>query len=215
MWWKLWMWLSWWKIGLSYFLYAKIKVGSGCMKYFEKIKGDRLYLSPMNIDDKELYTKWMNDKDVSENLGSYFRMISLSSEEKWLEEESNGYNFAIVLKDGDRLIGNVSLMNVDNINQTAELGIFIGEKEDRSKGYGKESIKLILNYGFNTLNLNNIMLKVYSFNERAIKTYKKIGFKEIGRRRKSVYRDGRVYDEVFMDILKVEFNDIKDFIYTD
>ena len=58
----------------------------------------------MNIDDKELYTKWMNDKDVSENLGSYFRMISLSSEEKWLEEESNGYNFAIVLKDGDRVI---------------------------------------------------------------------------------------------------------------
>ena len=184
------------------------------MRYFEKIKGDRLYLSPMNPDDKELYTKWMNDKAVSENLGSYFRMISLISEEKWIEKAVNDYNFAIVLRDDDRLIGNVSLMEVDNVNQTTTLGIFIGENDDRNKGYGKEAIKLILNYGFNTLNLNNIMLSVYSFNERAFNTYKKIGFKKIGVRRNSVYRDGQVYDEIFMDILKDEFNDIKDFIYT-
>lgn len=189
-------------------------VSGDYMRYFEKIKGDRLYLSPMNPDDKELYTKWMNDKAVSENLGSYFRMISLNSEEKWIEKAVNDYNFAIVLRDDDRLIGNVSLMEVDNVNQTATLGIFIGENDDRNKGYGKEAIKLILNYGFNTLNLNNIMLSVYSFNERAFNTYKKIGFKKIGVRRNSVYRDGQVYDEIFMDILKDEFNDIKDFIYT-
>ena len=53
------------------------------MKYFEKISGDRLYLSPMNVDDKEIYTKWMNDKSVAENTGSYFKMISLSMEEEW------------------------------------------------------------------------------------------------------------------------------------
>ena len=185
------------------------------MKYFEKIKGDRLYLSPINSSDLELYTKWMNDKSVTENLGSYSKMISLKSEEAFLEDSFNGYNFAIVLRDDDRLIGNVSLMDFDSINQTATLGVFIGENDDRNKGYGREAIKLILNYGFNSLNLNNIMLRVYSFNERAIDTYKKIGFKEIGKRRKSVFRDGKYYDEVFMDFLRDEFNDIKDFIYTD
>lgn len=184
------------------------------MKYFRKIVGDRLYLSPMNLDDAELYAKWMNDKIVTENIGSYTKMISTLSERQWLEKESTDYNFAIVLKEDDRLIGNISLMDLDGINQTAELGVFIGEKADRNKGYGKESIKLILDYGFNTLNLNNIILKVYSFNEKAIKTYKKIGFKEIGTRRKCRYKDGKVYDEVFMDILKDEFNNIKDFIYT-
>ena len=183
------------------------------MKYFEKIKGDRLYLSPMNLEDAEIYTKWMNDKEVTENLGGYSTMVTLESEKNWIQSNSSDYNFAIVLKETDELIGNVSLINVNHINQTATLGIFIGEKEKRCKGYGRESIKLILNYGFNTLNLNNIMLTVYSFNERAIKTYKKIGFKTFGVRKNSVYRDNLVYDTVYMEIMKDEFNEIEDFIY--
>lgn len=183
------------------------------MKYFKKIKGDRLYLSPISADDAEIYTKWMNDKEVTENLGSYSRMITLNSEKSWIESNSDDYNFAIVLNEKDELIGNVGLVNVNHINQTATLGIFIGEKKNRSKGYGKEAIKLILNYGFNTLNLNNIMLTVYSFNQRAIKTYKKIGFKTFGVRKRSIYKDNLVYDEVYMEILKDEFNEIEDFIY--
>ena len=184
------------------------------MKYFEKIRGERLYLSPMSEDDLEIYTKWMNDKEITEKLGNYYKNITLSFEKKYLENES-GYSFAIVLKKENRLIGNISLMDVNNINQTASLGIFIGDKEDRNKGYGKEAIKILLDYGFNTLNLNNIMLGVFSFNEFAIRTYEKIVFKKIGHRRNSIYRNGKLYDEIFMDILKDDFNDIKDYIFTE
>lgn len=184
------------------------------MKYFEKIKGERLFLSPMNEEDAEIYTKWMNDQDITEKLGNYHRMISLKDEKKYLENET-GYSFAIVLKEKEKLIGNISLKNVNHINQTATLGIFIGEKEDRNKGYGKEAIKILLNYAFNTLNLNNIMLEVYSFNKYAVRTYEKIGFRKIGRRRDSIYRNGRLYDEIFMDILKDDFNETKDYIFTE
>lgn len=183
------------------------------MKYFEKVKGDRLYLSPMCVNDAGIYTKWMNDKEVTENLGGISKVITYKEEKDWIIKHNNGYNFAIILRDGDRLIGNVSLNKVDLVNQTASLGIFIGEKEDRNKGYGKEAIKLILNYGFNSLNLNNIMLTVYSFNERAINTYEKVGFKKFGVRKNCYYRDGLVYDEVYMEILKDEFNVIEDFIF--
>ena len=55
------------------------------------------------------------------------------------------------------------------------------------------------------LNLNNIMLKVFSFNERAICCYKKVGFKEMGIRRQAYYLKGKVYDEIFMDIVKCEW----------
>ena len=183
------------------------------MKYFEKIKGDRIYLSPMNSDDYEIYTKWMNDKSVTENLSMHTQIVTLNSEKQWLEKNNNEYTFSIILKEEDRLLGNVSLMEVDLINGKAVLGIFIGEKDDRNKGYGKEAIKLILNYGFNSLNLNNIMLQVYSFNEKAINTYKKIGFKTFGIRRSCKYHDGVIYDEVYMDIVKEEFNLIEEFIF--
>ena len=52
------------------------------MKYFEKIKGERLYLSPMNSDDVETYTKWLNDKEVTENIGYYTKNFSINAENK-------------------------------------------------------------------------------------------------------------------------------------
>lgn len=185
------------------------------MKYFEKINGDRIYLSPISVEDKEIYTKWVNDKSVAENIGNYYKVISLSVEEEKIKQMEKKYSFSIVLKEKNELIGYVSLMDINFINQTATLGIFIGDEKNRNKGYGKEAIKLILNYGFNYLNINNIMLHVYSFNKKAINLYEKIGFKKIGVRRDSIYSNGLFYDEIFMDILKSEFNDVKDFIFTD
>lgn len=183
------------------------------MKYFQKIKGDRIYLSPVNIEDKEIYTKWMNDKEIATNIGCYHKTFSLLSEEKWLQKASNDYHFAIILIENNELIGNVSLRKINPVDQTGELGIIIGQEENRNKGYGKEAIKLILNYGFNTLNLNNVIIKVYSFNKRAINAYNKVGFKKIGTRRESTYKDGKMYDTIYMDMLKREYNDIKDFIF--
>ena len=103
------------------------------------------------------------------------------------------------------MIGTVGLEKFDDINRTATLGIFIGDKNYRSKGYGTEAIRLILEYGFKYLNLQNIKLDLMEFNERALKCYQKCGFKEYGRRRKCIYIDGEYYDSIAMDILAEEF----------
>ena len=91
--------------------------------------------------------------------------------------------------------------------------MFVGDEQNRGKGYGKEAIKLLLEYGFNNLNLNNIMLKVYSFNKRAVKLYESLGFQKIGTRHKSHYSKGKYYDEIYMELLKEEYNEIEPFIY--
>lgn len=91
-------------------------------------------------------------------------------------------------------------------NRIGTVGIFIGEEENRSHGYGAEALKLLVEYGFRYLNLNNIMLTVKSFNERAIHCYKKVGFQEFGKRRKSYFLNGKYYDDVYMDILAEEFD---------
>lgn len=96
-------------------------------------------------------------------------------------------------------------MSINYKNRTGEVGIFIGDESNRNNGYGTEVLRLLLDYGFNYLNLNNIMLKVKSFNKRAIKCYEKVGFKEFGRRRESYFLNGKYYDDVHMDILASEF----------
>jgi len=113
--------------------------------------------------------------------------------------------FAIIDKDTDALIGNCSLFKIDHSDRKAEMGIFIGNKNYWDKGYGTEAMRLILDYGFNILNLHNIILNVHDSNKRALKAYEKVGFKYIGSRRESFIMGGRKYDEIFMDILEDEF----------
>ena len=84
-------------------------------------------------------------------------------------------------------------------------GIFIGEKSFWGQGYGQEATRLTLDYGFNLLNLNSIMLGVMAFNERALRTYEKVGFMKIGRRRQVRIIGSQKHDVFLMDILAEEF----------
>jgi len=178
------------------------------MRYFEKISGERLFLSHMNPNDAELYTKWLNDRAVSEPLGNtYAKNLSLPFEREYIEKlAKEGHHYTIVLRNGERAIGNISLMDVNHINATATLGIFIGGAEHRGCGYGTEAIRLLLGYGFNTLRLHNIQLHVNADNEQGIACYKKAGFCEFGRRRQAEFHNGHVVDLVHMDILSGEFS---------
>lgn len=178
------------------------------MRYFKKLLGDRIYLSPRNSQDIEQFTEWLNDFETTDYLGRSSQLITLEGERQFLEKDSTPEaTFVIVTINDDKMIGTVSLEKIDHINRTATLGIFIGDKYFRSKGYGTEAIKLILEYGFKYLNLKNIKLDVMEFNERALKCYKKCGFKEYGRRRQSKFVDGKYYDSIEMDILNEEFNE--------
>ena len=176
------------------------------MRYFKKIEGERVYLSPINIEDAEKYTEWLNDLEITVNLSMPHKTYTLEQEKEALKTLSqDGYNYAIVNKEDNKLLGNCGLMNVDLINRIGEVGIFIGNKEFWNKGYGTEAMRLLLDYAFNLLNLNNIELKAYAFNKRAIKCYQKCGFKEIGIRRQAHIIAGEKYDEIYMDILASEF----------
>ncbi len=176
------------------------------MKYFKKIKGKKCYLSPVNVEDAEKYTEWINDPEVSVNLTFFSKVISFAKEKELLEKISKeDYHFAVIDLESDDLIGGCSLNNVDPFNKTAEVGIFIGNKAYWNKGYGEEALRLLLDYSFNILNLNNIMLNVYSYNKRALRCYEKCGFKKIGIRRDSKVFGAKKYDIILMDILSRDF----------
>ncbi|WP_138204121.1 GNAT family N-acetyltransferase [Haloimpatiens lingqiaonensis] len=177
--------------------------------YFKKLIGQKCYLSPINVEDYEKYTKWVNDMEVSAGLVFASKLIGIEAEKSVLERLStNGYNFAIVDVEKDELIGNCGYPKLDHINRIGEVGIFIGNKDYWGKGYGQDVLNLLLDFGFNVLNLHNISLKVYSFNKQAIKCYKKVGFKEAGRLREAKLIAGKAYDEIFMDILDTEYQSI-------
>ena len=176
------------------------------MKYFKKLLGDRIYLSPRNSEDVELFTEWLNDFEITDYTDRSGILTTLAGEKKYLEENASPEaSFVIVTIEDNKMIGTVSLEDINSINRTATLGIFIGDKNYRDKGYGTEAIRLILEYGFKYMNLNNIKLDLMAFNTRALKCYEKCGFKEYGRRRKCKFINGKYYDSISMDILAEEF----------
>ena len=156
------------------------------MSYYKKILGENVYLSPATSEDAEIYARWMNDFNITDYTGTSSNIYSLEKERDWLEDRlkyssNKDMLFDIVAIDGDRLLGNISLIKINYIDRSAELGILIGENDDRSKGYGTEAIKLLLDFAFNYLNLNNIGLTLIECNSRAKRCYEKAGFKEYGR----------------------------------
>jgi RimJ/RimL family protein N-acetyltransferase len=177
--------------------------------YFKKLIGKKCYLSPINVNDAEKFTEWLNDIEITQNLALYNSVITKESEKSILENISQFHNYSIIDLEKDQLIGNCGFIHLDHLNQTGEVGIFIGDKSYLNKGYGTEALTLLLDYGFKALNLHNISLRVYAYNKRAIKCYEKVGFKIIGKRREALYRNLERHDEVFMDILVKEFYDNK------
>jgi RimJ/RimL family protein N-acetyltransferase len=108
---------------------------------------------------------------------------------------------AIHLRAGDRLIGTCALSQLDADNGSALFHITIGEKDAWGRGHGTEATRLMIDHAFGGLGLHRIGLSVFSFNERAIRSYRSCGFVVEGRAREAIWRDGRWWDEIAMSIL--------------
>lgn len=180
------------------------------MNYFKKLIGDRIYLSPKGTSEEELekFTQWMNDFEVTDYTGRTGQIVTLPGEKEYLENSAkNNENrcFNIIDLETDRLIGTLGLEHINWIERSAVLGIFIGDSNFRSNGYGTEAIKMLLEYGFRYMNLHSIRLDLLSINERAHQCYLKCGFKDTGCSREEIFLNGKYYDKLHMDILENEF----------
>lgn len=179
------------------------------MKYFPKISRGNIYLSPVNPEDYEFFTKWMNDSRVTDWVNTTKSISSMTSEKSFLEDIAKNSDpstkaLAIIKKDGDKLLWLVDLWRINYIDQIATIWIWIWDFEEHNKWYGADALNAILLFGFHTLNLRNIDLHVFAFNEWAIRCYQKVWFKEYWRRKDMHYCNWKFRDEIYMDITKEE-----------
>ena len=178
------------------------------MAYFKKLIGTKCYLSPCSQEEAEKWTEWDNDLEIAVPLGDEaYTPYTLEKMREILDDVSKqqSHIFSIVNLETETAIGRCLLFNVDLVNRQATLGIVIGEKEYWGKGFGQDGTKLLLDYGFNLLNLNSITLGTFSFNVRAQACFRKVGFKEIGRRRQARIIGNKKFDLILMDMLAEEF----------
>lgn len=172
------------------------------------IFGERTALGPLRPELYPLHTRWVNDTEVGWNVFGLPQTRTLQQESEWLDAElqdPHSVYFLIYAQDRWRAIGVTSLTAIDFRRGTATFRMLIGDAADRGVGFGTEVTRLMLDHAFNVLGLHNVMLNVFAFNPAGIRAYGKAGFREIGRRRECVPRDGKLWDEVFMECLSTEF----------
>ena len=172
--------------------------------------GKKLYLRGLKKEDLggNMFN-WANDSEVTHYMfmGLVPNSIELMEEEyNKLVRNEKDVVLAIVDKKSDAHIGNAGLYSINWVARSAEYRIIIGEKKFWNKGYGREAAKLIINYGFNKLNLNKIWLGVNAENKAAVKSYENSGFVREGALREEIYRNGKYYDAIRMSMLRKEFH---------
>jgi RimJ/RimL family protein N-acetyltransferase len=175
------------------------------------LKGKNVLLRPIKRSDISYFLKWFNDPEVLQYLTLYLPMTEMS-EEKFIEElgttrARSDALFVIEVIEGasTKPIGNCGLHQIDSKDRNANFGIIIGEKDYWSKGYGVEATRLVINYGFQQLNLHRIYSNAVAFNERSIKLHKKVGFREEGRLRQAMFKNGQYHDLLQFGILREEW----------
>ncbi|MBO0994436.1 GNAT family N-acetyltransferase [Bacillus sp. SD088] len=172
-------------------------------------ESSRVRLRKMTMEDTALYHKWRNDMDVMYSTNPSLDVYPLEETKEFVDQVILGSHtsksYIMVEKSNETSIGVVALINIDDKNRNAECIIDIGEKKYWGEGYGSEGLKLLLDYAFYEMNLHRVSLQVFSFNNRAIRLYKKIGFHEEGNSRESLFREGKWHDIIHMGLLQNEY----------
>lgn len=170
---------------------------------------DTVALRALERADVPRLLGWINDQAVLHYL-KIRGMFTEEQEEDWLEktrESTTDMILGIERKEDRRLVGTTGLHGISSVDRHAEYGIMLGDRTCWGQGLGTAAGRLIIDYGFNRLNLHRIFLEVLEFNPRGTKSYENLGFVHEGRMRQHEWKDGSFHDMLFMGLLRDEFNE--------
>jgi RimJ/RimL family protein N-acetyltransferase len=174
--------------------------------------GSKVILRPLvEKDINKKYLNWINDPEVTRYMETGTFPTTLQDLREFYDKIKNSRSdviFAICDKRVKKHIGNIKLGNINWVHRYADLGIMIGDKNYWGKGYGQEACRLLLEYAFNRLNMNKVILGVFANHKSAIKAYRKAGFTIEGRIKYIFNVKGKFVDKILMGITQKEFRKI-------
>jgi RimJ/RimL family protein N-acetyltransferase len=172
------------------------------------IVGKKVFLRAIEEDDLPTLHKWANLPEIWYMLGGWHLPGSMVSVKKWfdsLQDDPLNQRFAVEAPDSG-LIGTANLINIDWKNRHATHGLMLGDKKNRGKGYGIDTIMAIMRYAFEELNFERLDGTILEYNEISLNVvYKKCGWKEEGRRRNWYYRKNRYWDQILVGVTRQDY----------
>jgi len=179
------------------------------------ITGKKIFLRAIEPTHVDLMYRWENDLTiwpVSGTLTPFSRttveqFVNMAHQDIYTNKQ---LRLMIDLKYFDeadedettRSIGCVDLFDFDPKNKRAGIGILIADKADRGRGYATEALHLIMDYGFEVLDLHQIYSNIRVENESSVSLFKRAGFEVTGLKQDWIYEQGKFYDEYTLQLIK-------------
>ncbi len=174
--------------------------------------GEKVYLRAPEPGDELIIAASENHPDARANL--YYALPTSTeiqlSKIKQKQQDNSTIFFTICKVRPDVPIGCTSFVRIDWIGRMATFYIAIADKENWSKGYGTEATKLMVDYAFETLNMNRIQLHVSAENDRAVRVYEKTGFVKEGKLKQAMFFNNRYIDFYLMAVIKDDRTKLKE-----
>lgn len=172
------------------------------------LRGERVYLRPLEPDDAELVSRWYADDRVRKLVGdpplSYARRRQ-RYEDATKEDGDAVYRFVICMLDDDTAVGRADVFEIDRTNGNCAFGIAIGDPELWGRGLGTDAVDAIVDFAFGELRMERVWLDTDATNLRAQAAYRKAGFVVEGRLRHAWFVDGAYADDFRMALLRDEW----------
>lgn len=176
---------------------------------FPQLETDRLILREMTLDDVKFYFRHFNNQKIVEG-SCYPGPESLEAATEELErycikpfKENRGVRWGIIRKGSKELIGTCGYYDWNKTARRAEIGYDL-DPAYWGQGIMTEALRVILEYGFEKMELNRIQAIIDSKNTRSMKLVRTLGFKKEGVLRQNSYFNGQFRDEVVFSLLKKE-----------
>ena len=173
------------------------------------IKGKKVYLDAIEVEDLELLREWRNLPEFKKCFREY-REINSDMQKLWYDNKVVNDNqtimFAIRSNDNQELVGCCGLCYINWVNRNADLSLYIGKDKAYidDRGLAEESCQLLLDYGFKELGLRKVWTEIYEFDQKKYQLYHKLGFHDDGILRSQYYYDGTWWDSYILSLLDEE-----------
>lgn len=161
-----------------------------------------------NTSLRNLYYKWLKDKNITRFFGQHkFDNYETKDElinasfERMTKDDCQGF----FINKNERYLGTVKL-GIDFRNKRCEVGIMIGEADVWGKGIGTMAIKLALRYAFVNLKMHCVCGGTLEINKRMQRVFDKIGFKHDGLLRDVIIIDDKFVSNHRYSMLECEYN---------
>ena len=176
-------------------------------------KDKKIAIKAIEKSDLPLIQSWRNDESLRQYFREY-RDFSITQKENWYDNMINDNRFEMfVIRDCDgnclsdeRNVGVTGITYIDWVNRHGDVHFYIGKNSEWiDKKYSPSAIKLILDYGFNILNLNKLWAEIYEIDTKKLDFFQSLGFKIDASLREHYFHNGKYYTSHILSLLRSEY----------